>query len=636
MRSVWIPVLWTVWGCSGASESFTIQAPAELEIALNDYVSFLDRTDVALKIGKRCQRGQVKLVLNEDWGDCYQIMDEGRCVEIEGGFRGVQYGLSDVLEQAGMGFFHPHASVGPDTLTLPEDLTADRQCPDMARRGIHMHTLHPTEGYFDAWESGGDALHMRRIADWVIKNRGNHLQWVALDSMPTGWESDTRAINDALHARGITTGLGVQLFSEANLQEAFNLVADDNGDVSSQMDSEWRRVSGVGFDLFNLSFGEFFSSEPAQFIDSINLSNVLLQEQAPGTEMTTVLHVGDDLRVEYQGEEWIYYLLAQFADPEIKPWVHTVMYYNLYDDAGGAYHHEEFDQHRSLIEDYLSTGRDVGYFPESAYWCAFDSPIPQYLPVYIRSRWTDMVNLPGLQDHVLFSSGWEWGYWLNDVATLRMNWSVPNDYCDTIEQILEPLNEPDLAPAICALAEVQHAAMIDDRLAPWTASLDAAMQAGAGLDIVAQPLRTDFDSLTEKDADIATRLDALASDTEMIWFSLPQSDSPWVAEISEGMQIDVLRARFMARLIEASIAQDNELLAEAESLHLEARSVVDARHDALWDPDPERLLTEGDNHTLYDFGYLLRAEELCFWERELTQARNHITGSSDTVPGCLL
>ena len=126
-----------------------------------------------------------------------------------------------------------------------------------------------------------------------------------------------------------------------------------------------------------------------------------------------------------------------------------------------------------------------------------------------------MVNLPGLQDHVLFSSGWEWGYWLNDVATLRMNWSVPNDYCDTIEQILEPLNEPDLAPAI-STAEVQHAAMIDDRLAPWTASLDAAMQAGAGLDIVAQPLRTDFDSLTEKDADIATRLDALASDTEMI------------------------------------------------------------------------------------------------------------------------
>ena len=125
-----------------------------------------------------------------------------------------------------------------------------------------------------------------------------------------------------------------------------------------------------------------------------------------------------------------------------------------------------------------------------------------------------MVNLPGLQDHVLFSSGWEWGYWLNDVATLRMNWSVPNDYCDTIEQILKPLNESGLASAICALAEVQHAAMIDERLAPWTASLDVAMQAGAGLDIVAQPLRPDFDALTQQDSELSTRLDALADDTD--------------------------------------------------------------------------------------------------------------------------
>lgn len=151
---------------------------------------------------------------------------------------------------------------------------------------------------------------------------------------------------------------------------------------------------------------------------------------------------------------------------------------------------------------------------------------------------------------------------------------------------------------------------------------------------MAQPLRPDFDALTQKDSELSTRLDALADDTEAIWLSLPQSQSPWVLEVSDGMQMDVLRARFMARLIEASIALDAGILAEA--LHLQARPIVDARHDALWDPDPERLLTEGDNHTLYDFGYLLRAEELCFWERELTQVRNYITGSSDTVPGCLL
>ena len=624
------------FACNGTEKGLNIVVPSALEPAIADYVNFLDREDVGWMIGERCRPEEVRLVYNANRGECYRFLETGRCTQIEGGFLGLQYGLSDLLEQAGMGFFHPHASTGPQELSIPAITETEWQCPQMTRRGIHMHTLHPTEGYFDAWEPEGDTTNMRRIADWIVKNRGNHLQWVALDSMPANWETNTQAIVDAIEARGLTTGLGVQLFSEANLQEAFNLVADDSGDHRTQMEREWSRVSKVGFDLFNLSFGEFFSSEPETFIESIDLSHTILQEQSPGTEMTTVLHVGDDLRVEYEGQEWIYYLLAQFADPEIKPWIHTVMYYNLYDDAGGAYHHEEFDQHRSLIEDYLAAEEPVGYFPESAYWCAFDSPIPQYLPVYIRSRWTDMNQLNGLQDHVLFSSGWEWGYWLNDVATLRMNWQVPGDYCNTIEDILAPIDAPNLAPAICALAEVQHEALIVNRMAPWTASLDAAMAAGANLDIVAQPLRPDFDALTPDDREIADRLDALADDTEAIWSTLSDSDDPWVEEVRDGMEIDVLRARFMARLVTASIDADPAELSAAEAHHARARSVVDTRHGALWDPDPARLLGTEENHTLYDFGYLLRAEELCFWERELTQVRNFVLDESETVPGCLL
>ena len=50
----------------------------------------------------------------------------------------------------------------------------------------------------------------------------------------------------------------------------------------------------------------------------------------------------EDQRVVYGSEEMIYYFLAQFAEPEIVPWVHTVMLYNLFEDAGSAYHHEKF------------------------------------------------------------------------------------------------------------------------------------------------------------------------------------------------------------------------------------------------------------------------------------------------------
>ena len=65
--------------------------------------------------------------------------------------------------------------------------------------------------------------------------------------------------------------------------------------------------------------------------------------------MVTRIHVGDDLTVTYNDQEMIYYFLAAYADSNITPWVHTVMFYNLFERAGGAYHHEEFDQHRRFL-----------------------------------------------------------------------------------------------------------------------------------------------------------------------------------------------------------------------------------------------------------------------------------------------
>jgi len=634
-------LLWFFWSCSGGKENaspLTIYATTELDDAIREYVLFLDRNDVQLEIstGSACSNGDIELVFVPDMGECYEILSTDTCTQVSGGLLGVQYGLSAVLEKSGMGFFHPHATQGPESIQIPKALsTAEPQCPQMARRGIHMHTLHPIEGYFDAWDSKGDLNNIRRIGDWVIKNRGNHLQWVALDSTPENWEEHSTLIVQDLQARGLTTGLGIQLFSESNLQEAMNLVHNSDGDYRPQMEQEWSRVTNIGFDLFNLSFGEFFNSDPEIFIDSINLSYDVLQELAPGTEMTTVLHVGDEQRVSYQGEEWIYYNLAQFARPEIKPWVHTVMFYNLYDDAGGAYHHEEFDQHRSIIERYLQEGRPIGYFPESAYWCAFDSPIPQYLPVYVYSRWKDMDKLIGLDDHVLFSSGWEWGYWLNDAATLRMNWKVPTDHCETLRDMLEPVGEPALAEAICALSKLQHEALIENRLAPWTAGFDSAMEVGSYLGIVAQPERKAWSALDESDLPIANALDQLATETEEVLHTIPQSSNRWIQETIDGFEANVLRAQFAAHLIRASINKDEASIAAAELLQQQAATVVQRRHSALHDPQPDRLRQSGDNHTFYDYGYLHWADQLCFYERELTQVKNYVLDESNDAPGCL-
>jgi hypothetical protein len=53
---------------------------------------------------------------------------------------------------------------------------------------------------------------------------------------------------------------------------------------------------------------------------------------------------------------------------------------------------------------------------------------PTHTPVYLRSRHLDLTRLNAvghLDDHVLFSTGWEWGYWLTDALALRMTYSLP-------------------------------------------------------------------------------------------------------------------------------------------------------------------------------------------------------------------
>ena len=396
------------------------------------------------------------------------------------------------------------------------------------------------------------------------------------------------------------------------------------------------QVTGLDFDLFNLSFGEFFSTDPETFIADINLAYAVMKEQAPSAEMTTVLHVGDDLRVDYNGENWIYYNLAQFADPEITPWVHTVMYYNLYDDAGGAYHHDTFGEHRAILEDRLEQSEPVGYFPESAYWVAFDVSVPQYNPVYIRSRWTDMNQLPTLDDHVLFSSGWEWGYWQNDVATLRMNWKTPDTYRAVLEEMFAPFAASGVVDVLEAVTEAQHDTLINERLAPWLAGQDSAMEAGAGAGVIAQPLRTPFDALSESERDLIAQLDSLAIVYQSQLSQLDVGDNPWLQEIEDGLWVNAQRAAFMSALIRAVIDEDVTALSDAEAAYAAAAQRVTRRHERMWTKAPETMVTYGFNNTLYEFGYLTRADELCYWERERRQVLEVLGQESLPIPGCLL
>lgn len=592
---------------------------------------------------------------------CFQVQGDGDDWTVSGDTLGQQYGAAHLLEEMGYRFNHPWRTHIPQDLAPIDAADGFSDAPEMARRGIHMHTLHPIEGYFDAWEDP-DSEGGRRIVDWVIKNRGNHLQWVALDSMPTDWETDTQALVDYGHDRGISLGLGIQLYGRSNLQLAFDLVDDEDGDQRAQMEDQWARVTGVDFDLFNLSFGEFSDTEPEAFLESVDLAYEVMRQQSDA-EMTTVLHVGNDLQVEYQGETMVYYLLAQFANPEITPWVHTVMFYNLFEDAGGAYHHDDFSEHRDFVFERLQADQPVGYFPETAYWIAFDVSVPIYLPLYVRSRWLDLdrirttanqLGAPDLDDHVIFSTAWEWGYWQNDYAALRASYTLPSRWESYFEHMFEPFGADgaSVAALVIELAQMQHEHLLVGRLTQYFAGRDLYIDLGREIDIVSQPDRPLFSELVAMSVleratfvtNVVNKLQAASVELDRISAAVAavsvDGNPRWYREINDAVSVTAARGRYIHALFRAVITHadtgtDDGWLAKADSALAEAQTIVDRRHGDLHYSKPDELVYGTTNATYYQWGYLKQTHELCYWTRERVEVARAIEGSSEVIPSCV-
>lgn len=582
--------------------------------------------------------------------ECYTLGESEGVYSVAGGAPlGVRYGITAMMEAFGWRFYHPARTLLPEALGTPETSGfGTLQEPDIDRRGLHLHTLHPIDGLYAFW-TGEEPERAAAIMDWTIRSRGNHLQWVGLDDISESasrleaWQADTRALVDRAHAQGLTVGMGIQLFGTSNLQRAFDLV-DSPADEATMRASMERRIgdiTAVDWDVLNLSFGEFSGVAPEAFIAATNLTMDVIREADPDIQVPATIHVGnyEDLRVEWEGEELLYYFLVDYADPAIVPWVHTTMYYNLVEDAGLAYNHERFDEHRAFLEEKLAGGETVGYFPETAYWVAFDNSVPTYLPLYVRSRWEDLRAFPTLEDHVLFSTGWEWGYWQNDYAALRMSWSTPEDWRDMYAEMFAPLG-PELAETAVALAEVEHTHLLEGRLAAYLAGRDDFIDLGDNIGIHSQPDRPGFDEVRAMDdasrAAIVASLEALVADLDAV--PLPGGDDVWALEMIDGVEVTRARARYITALYEAAADPTgvDAHFADADAALVEGRTVVERRHANMHDDVGGRLTIPGENPTLYQYGYLRWAHELCYWEREYAEASNTLRGTDLPEPGCAL
>lgn len=665
-------------GCKVKEDGLTVLVTAEDQALVADGLAFIGDARIHTTVVKDpaaelANRDGVVVAVSAGTGcnDCYRLEGSGTLINAKGGGTlGRQYALWNALELLGYRFVHPRYTKTPaEYVAVDATLLGVDHTPDVdERRGLHLHTLHPIEALYDFWVPGEANLEGgKRAIDFVLKNRGNYIQWCALDdiekdaSLVPAWQSHTRALTGFAHAHGMKTGVALQLFGQANLQNAFDLIDDDD----SQAGIETRLhllLDGNGFDTLNLSFGEFFGADPAVFVQKVDTAYAASQVVQPGAEMTATIHVGnyENLRVNYMGQtHLLYYFLVQFANAAIVPWIHTTMYLNLYEDAGLAYLHEEFDEHRNYIETRLRSGNKAGYFPESAYWVAYDINVPTFLPLYVRSRHLDLQKLSEagrLHDHTLFSSGWEWGYWLNDALTLRMTYERTADWQDDVRFLFGAWGEPGekAASLIGRMGEAQHRALILERLAAYVAGRDQIIDTGDTLGIFSQPDRPEFSELVAADAGVraqfsvkvldplqvhADELAALA--TEIDGYSIDDETNPVFSELKDGVKVTAARVAYIhdvyaATLKFAETGSDEGLMARAQISLDAAKAIVAHRRRKLWDPDPISILRDNVNPTFYQYGYLREGDTLCFWERERAQARNVIFREGNAVPGCVL
>jgi hypothetical protein len=338
-----------------------------------------------------------------------------------------------------------------------------------------------------------------------------------------------------------------------------------------------------------------------------------------------MIHVGNqkDLQVTYRGETLQQYFLVKYADPRITPWVHSVMYFNLFEPTHGAYLHSGFDAHREFLLGRVRAGQRSGYFPEAAYWIAFDNSIPLALPVYLRSRHLDLTRIAaaareagtsGLDEHVLFSTGWEWGYWQTDVAVLRMTWALPEQWAEPLRFAWAPWGEGGLALAaqLERLGALQHQALIGQGLSAYLAGRDSILDFGRSLEIVSQPDRPEMSAIAAHtaaerevfEARVLVPLQALAEQTEEVAarvnaLGLDTAD-PFLSEAIDGVDITALRTRWAHTLFQTASAhgrgEDARAgMGELDALLAQAKKVVARRRDGLHDPDAKSILRNNPN-----------------------------------------
>lgn len=620
------------------------------------------------------------------------------------GNRGASYGAYALLEELGFAFLHPLAPTVPGTLVMPS-LPIDRvESPRWRLRGIQLHTMHPLEltdvlngwgpsGPDDAQGWGEMLPEWASFLEWALANRLNRVHWVLLES--ESWGDFARGairqdrlakLVDMAHAADMPVGVDVPI--SLAQQHAFRLVTetgDEEAELAQIRDTtDWLMAAGFDYLATESGTSEFTHPEPERMLAWMNELASHLDGQHDGARAYMKIHCSTGLVAEgypdpATGEDINFNFLPHFADPRLGVQPHTVQHYAL-DDPAPTYGNTDFGYIRDFLRHEAGL-REVVWHPESAYWVSFDIDVPLFLPIYADRRVHDLRLLAKDEDEgkmglgslagsrmdgqFVFSSGWEWGYWINDVVAARAAWNPHADAAsdeEALRALLEPVARPfgpasaDLVDLIIDTATAQQDLLIEGRVGgvppddilrrngqaylqgaeTWDdiSDLGTALPVAAvqmtqpdklGLVDMRNPLHDPPGYSAEVDpllAEMETTFTSLADRYDALSPQVPDHSKDLHDDLADAARLTALRATQVHGLYDyVDMFWDFDSSARLARLQTarnaldEAQSIVLERETRYRVP-ADRIAGWRNNPTAYEFTYLWTVRSLFYWWRD--------------------
>jgi len=684
-----------------AGEDLTgVLPPGSLVVAIGDTRT---RTDLIPDADLAALGSEGFVVRSRDQGGVTSVAADGNRRQGHHGVAnegGLLYGAYALLEELGFGFLHPLEPTIPAGLDLAGPVDRAEE-PHWPRRAWHLHTMHPIEltDLLNGWGPGGpgDAAGWRaqlpeweRFCEWAVANRQNEVEWVLLYAK--SWEGFAdgpvrqarfRELIDLAHGWGLAIGADAPLALEQ--QHAWTMIrstgtlADEVAQIHDKVD--WLMGAGFDFVTTEQGFSEFTTPDDRRMLAWMDELTDYVDARY-GKETFVKVHVSQGQEAPsftdpVTGGPLNFNFLPYYADPRLGVMPHTVQHYGL-DDPAPTYGASGFGFMHDFMRNIAGT-RPVMWYPETAYWVTFDVDVPLFLPVYAERRLHDLRLIAAderagrmgrgalagsrIDGQIVFSSGWEWGYWLNDVVAARAAWD-PEAAAATDEEafrrLLRPLLRPfggaarDLEDALVAVVRDEQALLIEGRvggvapadvvkrngqaylqgwdtwddvaeLARLIPGLPAATTQPSKLGLV--DMRNPFvgpDYPSEVEpllAEMAAAFARHAAAFERLVPRVPAPARPLIEELADSARITALRAEQVHGLYDyvggtgGGSAWKRARLDDARRALDDAAAVV-ARREQAYRVPADRIAGWRDNPTAYDFGYLWTVRSLHLWWRD--------------------